>query len=148
MDAKSIAIVNLALGNQICNWTSYERIEWLELSETGRKLIYKDKLHRLYLLDILRHESVLLSSFAQYVSWIPGSDVIIAQSKDNLYIWYDLVKPVIQNIGQNVEAIGVKRENGQTKVLFTNDLEINLDETLIEFDTALEDNDLKRFGLK
>lgn len=147
LDAKTIAVVDLISGVQITSWSNDEQVEWLELNETGKRLLYKDKLYRLHLLNILNQDCSIILNFAQFVRWVPGSDVIVSQSKDKLYIWYNLAKPVIQDIGNEVqaEAIEIKRENGQTKVLFgNNSTEVVLNEMLIEFDTALEDKDLRR----
>lgn len=147
LDIKTISIIDLISGIQLCNWSHSQRIDWIELNETGKKLIFRDKSLKLNLLDILSQESHIILNFCGFVQWVPGSDVIVAQSRDKLYVWYDLDKPVIHNIsgGSQNDANGIEREKGVTRVTFTTpSTDIILDEVLLEFDTAIEDADLER----
>jgi len=150
LDIKTITILDLISGIQLCNWSHNEKIDWIELNETGKKLIFRDRSLKLNLLDILNQESHIILNFCGFVQWVPGSDVIVAQSRDKLYVWYDFDKPVIHNISgssQN-DANGIERENGVTRVTFTiPSTDIILDEVLLEFDTAIEDGDLERYKL-
>lgn len=43
VDLKTIAIVNLALGFNVANLAHDSKVDWLELNETGHKLLYRDK---------------------------------------------------------------------------------------------------------
>jgi intraflagellar transport protein 172 len=98
----------------------------------------------------MSQESLILLNFCGFVQWVPGSDVIVAQSKERLYTWYDVNKPIIQEIsgGSRNEATGIEREGGITRVTFTlPSTDIILDEILLEFDTAIEDGDLDRLDL-
>lgn len=147
LDLKTIAIVDLISGLQICTWSHEEKIDWLELNETTKRLLFRDKQLRLHLLDILAQESIVLLNFCGFVQWVPGSDVVVAQSRDKLYIWYDFSRPVIHDIpgDPKAEAVSIEREGGLSRVTFTgNTPDILLDDVLLEFDTALEDGDLRR----
>lgn len=147
LDMKTVAVIDLVSGIQICSWSNDKKIEWLEMNETGKRLLFKDKSSRLQCLDILTHENSVMLNYCQGVRWIPGSDVVVAQSRDKLYVWYDLMKPMIHDIvgDQRSEMMDIKRENGKTSVIFNGGgQDIILDEMLIEFDTSLEDGDLRR----
>lgn len=147
LDAKTIAVVDLITGLQLCTWSHNERIDWIELNELGNKLIYRDKALKLILLNLITQEFLVLLTFCGFVQWVPGSDVIVAQSKDKLYIWYDFTKPVIHQVagGELNDAIEIERKDGSTRVLFAMpNSDIDLDEVLLEFDTAIDDGDLER----
>lgn len=147
MDVKTIAVLDLITGLQLCTWAHNERIDWIELNELGNRLIYRDKALKLILLNIINQEFVLLLNFCGFVQWVPGSDVIVAQSKDKLYVWYDYTRPVIHSVsgGEGNEAIEIERKDGTTKVKFAlPNSDIQLDEILLEFDTAIDDGDLER----
>ncbi|KAJ6223282.1 hypothetical protein RDWZM_001827 [Blomia tropicalis] len=147
LDVKTISVVDLTTGLQICTWSHNERIDWIELNETGNKLIYRDKALKLILLNILNQEFSILLNICGFVQWVPGSDVIVAQSKDRIYVWYDFSKPVVFPVqgGEMNEAIEIERENGRTLIKMTNPgTDIQLDEVLLEFDTAIDDGDLER----
>lgn len=98
------------------------KIDWLELNETGRKLLFRDKKLRvsrehyyfssniankirtmchfclffhvqLHLYDIERSVKSTMLSFCPYVQWVPGSDVVVAQNRGNLCVWYTIDSP-------------------------------------------------------
>lgn len=121
----------------------------MELNETGSKLIYRDKALKLILLNIVNQDFVaLLTANCGFVQWVPMSDVIVAQCKEKLYIWYDFTKPVIHSIGggEQNEAVEIERADGKTKVIMAMpNTDILLDEVLLEFDTAIDDGDLERY---
>lgn len=148
LDLKTISVTDLMSSVQLCVWSHEDRVDWIELNETGKKLLYRDKSLRLYMLDILTQESTVMLNVCGFVEWVPASDVIVAQSRDRLYIWYDFAKPIIHEIsgGSRSEATGIERANGVTKVTFSGSAnnDIVLDEVLLEFDTALQDGDLER----
>ncbi|KAG5846565.1 hypothetical protein ANANG_G00116340 [Anguilla anguilla] len=52
IDIKTIAIVDLAVGCNLGTVSHDSKIDWLELNETGRKLLFRDKKLRLHLFDI------------------------------------------------------------------------------------------------
>ena len=148
LDLKTICVVDLTSSIQLCSWSHEERIDWLELNETGKLLLFRDRALRLFLLNIMSQENSVMLNVCGFVQWVPNSDVVVAQSRDKLYVWYDVSKPVIHDIpgGSRVEATGIEREGGLTRVTFSSgtNSDLILDEVLLEFDTALEDGDLER----
>ena len=145
LDLRTACILDLTTNVQQCVWNHEEKLQWIELNETGKKMLFRDKLQRLYLLDIVSQESQMILNVCSFVEWVPGSDVIVAQSNEKMYVWYDLLKPVTHEIPGRIEASGIERKNGSTRVIFSNNkYDLTLDEALLEFDTALEDGDLER----
>lgn len=71
------------------------KVDWLELNETGTKLLYRDRRTRLVLVDVGTLNKHTLDQSCGFVSWVPGSDVVVAQSRKTLRIWYNLDTPEI-----------------------------------------------------
>ena len=59
--------MDLAWGVTVATVTHDHKIDWLELNETGRKLLLRDKRLKLYLYDI---ESQQLTTMLQYCSYV------------------------------------------------------------------------------
>ena len=87
-------------------------------------------------------------NFCTYVLWVPDSDVVVAQNRNNLCIWYNIEaheKVTMQPIKGDIQE--VKKENGKTNVVINEGVNIvnyELDSGLIEFGTAMDDGDLVR----
>jgi hypothetical protein len=64
-----------------------------ELNSRGSHLLFRDKAHQLHLFNLATQQRSSLLSFCQYVQWVPGSDVVVAQSRSNLYVWYSINNP-------------------------------------------------------
>ena len=67
LDLKTIALEDLAAGYSLGQVAHDSKIDWLELNETGRKLLLRDKRLKLYLYDI---ESQQLTTMLQYCSYV------------------------------------------------------------------------------
>lgn len=35
----------------------------------------------------------MILNFCSYVQWVPGSDVLVAQNRNNLCVWYNIEAP-------------------------------------------------------
>lgn len=112
LDAKTICIVDL-LNQVIIGQVNHEtKIDWIELSETAHKLLFRDKklrylvrqlkraalnclppLFRLVLIDIYTGKKQTLLSNISFVQWVPQSDVVVAQNNNNLAVWYNIDLP-------------------------------------------------------
>lgn len=64
-----------------------------ELNQRGTHLLFRDKKHHLHLYNIAAQERSTLLNYCSYVQWVPGSDVVVAQSRSNLCVWYSINKP-------------------------------------------------------
>uniref|UniRef100_A0A8C2ZEP1 Intraflagellar transport protein 172 homolog n=1 Tax=Cyclopterus lumpus TaxID=8103 RepID=A0A8C2ZEP1_CYCLU len=148
IDIKTICIVDLAGGCNLGTISQNSKIDWLELNETGRKLLFRDKKLRLHLYDIETGSKTTLLSFCSYVQWVPGSDVVVAQNRGNLCIWYSIDSPEsITMFPIKGDIVDLERVDGKTDVILTegvNTVAYTLDEGLIEFGTAIDDGDYDR----
>ncbi|XP_073712376.1 intraflagellar transport protein 172 homolog [Misgurnus anguillicaudatus] len=148
VDIKTIAIVDLVGGYNLGTISHDSKIDWLELNETGRKLLFRDKKLRLHLYDIESSLKSTMLSFCPYVQWVPGSDVVVAQNRGNLCVWYTIDSPErVTMFPLKGDIVDLERSNGKTEVIVTegvNSVSYTLDEGLIEFGTAIDDGDYHR----
>ncbi|VDN86420.1 unnamed protein product [Brugia pahangi] len=112
------------------------------------KLLFRDKRSRLLLADIKSDRKISLLDYCSYVQWVPNSDVIVAQSIDQLCIWYQAENPdemVMIPIKGEIET--VLRDESRTEVIVEEANEkvaYELDQTLIEFASAIDRFDFAR----
>ncbi|KDO34175.1 hypothetical protein SPRG_01418 [Saprolegnia parasitica CBS 223.65] len=124
------------------------RVDWLELNAHGNLLLFRDKRRQLHLFDMDTQTRSTLLNYCNYVQWVPDSDVVVAQNRNNLYVWYNIRSPdkaTIYQIKGDVEQI--ERANGRTEVIVDegmNTASYQLDESLINFGTAIDDKQLLR----
>ena len=91
----------------------------------------------------------LILSFTQFVfQWVPGSDVVVAQNRGNLCVWYNIDAPErVTMFPMKGEIVDLERNEGKTEVIVNEgvtSISYTLDEGLIEFGTAIDDGDLER----
>lgn len=124
------------------------RVDWLELNSRASLLLFRDKRRYLHLYNLESQTRNQLLNFCTYVQWVPGSDVVVAQSRSNLCVWYNIHAPdqvTTQPIKGEVEDI--ERIEGRTEVIVDEGMAqavYPLDEALIDFGTAIEDMDYVR----
>jgi hypothetical protein len=61
-----------------------------ELNSKGTYLLFRDKKRHLHLYDIQAQQRTTLLAYCQYVQWVPGADVVVAQSRQELCVWYNI----------------------------------------------------------
>ncbi|KAM6965091.1 intraflagellar transport protein 172 homolog [Aplochiton taeniatus] len=148
IDIKTIAIVDLCGGYNLGTISHNSKIDWLELNETGRKLLFRDKKMRLHLFDIESGVKTTVLSFCSYVQWVPGSDVVVGQNRANLCVWYNIDSPErVTMLPLKGDVVDLERTSGKTEVVVTEGVSTvtyTLDEGLIEFGTAIDDEDYYR----
>ncbi|XP_042302841.1 LOW QUALITY PROTEIN: intraflagellar transport protein 172 homolog [Sceloporus undulatus] len=148
VDIKTIAAVDLVASCNIGTVSHDSKIDWLELNETGRKLLFRDKKMKLHLYDIESATKTTILSYCSYVQWVPGSDVVVAQNRSNLCVWYNIDTPErVTMFPIKGDIVDLQRDNGKTEVIVTegmNTVSYTLDEGLIEFGTAIDDRDYHR----
>ncbi|CAN9507987.1 unnamed protein product [Ophioblennius macclurei] len=148
IDLKTIAIVDLCGGASLGTISHDSKVDWLELNETGRKLLFRDKKLRLHLYDVESCTRTTVLSFCSYVQWVPGSDVVLAQNRGNLHVWYSIDNPENSTmVPIKGDIVDLQRADGKTVVVVTEGLTTvtyQLDEGLIEFGTAVDDGDHHR----
>ncbi|KAG8522493.1 LOW QUALITY PROTEIN: Intraflagellar transport protein 172, partial [Galemys pyrenaicus] len=148
VDIKTIAIVDLIGGYNIGTIGHESRVDWLELNETGHKLLFRDRKLRLHLYDIESCSKTMILNFCSYVQWVPGSDVLVAQNRNNLCVWYNIEAPERVTMSSiRGDVVGLERGGGKTEVMVTEGVTTvayTLDEGLIEFGTAIDDGNYTR----
>ncbi|KAI8804484.1 hypothetical protein BJ742DRAFT_824622 [Cladochytrium replicatum] len=148
IDQQTIHVMNLVNGSVVATVNHDTRVDWLELSGKGNRLLYRDKRRQLHLYEIATQTHTTLLNLCSYVQWVPNSDVVVAQNRSNLCIWYTMDSPervTMVPIKGDIEDI--ERANGKTEVIVdegVNTVSYALDESLIEFGTALDDKDFER----
>ncbi|KAI4469980.1 hypothetical protein MML48_1g10818 [Holotrichia oblita] len=148
LDLKTVCIMDLISGIIISQINHESKIDWLELSETGHKLLFRDVKQRLMLVDVNTSEKKCIFSSVSFIQWVESSDVAVAQSGTTLAVWYNIdlpEHPTIMTVKGDV--VDIIRNNGRTQVVAVdsnNTMNFELDEGLVEFGTAIHDNDYSR----
>ena len=146
IDLNTIRIGDLSTGVTDATISHEARIDWMEMNQRATKLLFRDKRRALHLFDIASQTRSTLLSFSSYVQWVPDSDVVVAQSRSNLCVWYHIDAPdrvTVVPIKGDVEEI--ERVPGRTEVTVDegmNTVTYELNEALISFGSAVEDADL------
>lgn len=100
------------------------------------------------LIDMKSMKKSSILSGVSFVQWIEGSDVAVAQRGNRLAVWYNIDlpdHPTIVNVQGNV--IDVIRNKEKTQAIAmdgNNTLIFDLDDGLVEFGTAMHENDYGR----
>ena len=148
VDLQTIHILDLTTSLTLASIAHDSKIDWLELSGKANKLLFRDKNYQLHVFDIQTQTRSTLLPYCSYVQWVPNSDVVVAQSRGNLCIWYSIDSPErVTMFPIKGEVEDIERANGKTEVIVdegVNTVSYTLDEGLIEFGTALEDKDYNR----
>lgn len=120
--------------------------------KNGQRIFYTFDLtlfiFKLHLYNVESQERNCILNFCSYVMWVPDSDVVVAQNRNNLCIWYNIEafeKVTMQPIKGDIQEI--KKEMNKTNVVINegvNMVNYELDSGLIEFGTAMDDGDLVR----
>eukprot|EP01038_Epipyxis_sp_PR26KG_P006699 gene6699-9188_t len=147
LDAQSVCVKDLV--SQTSVTISHDsKIDWLELNGRASLLLFRDKRRYLHLYNIETQTRSQLLNFCTYVQWVPNSDVVVAQNRSNLCVWYNINSPnqvTIHPIKGDIEDI--ERSEGKTEVIVDEGIQqavYPLDESLIDFGTAIDDLDYIR----
>jgi len=142
LDVQTIRVSDLTTGQTLAVISYDTKIDWLELNAHATKLLFRDKRRQLHLYDIQTQSRVTLLNYCKYVQWVPDSDVVVAQNRGQLCVWYSINAPDrvnLHDIKGDVEEI--ERSTGRTIVIVdegVNTVEYELDEALINFGSCLE----------
>jgi intraflagellar transport protein 172 len=142
LDAQTICIKDLVTQSSI-TVAHDSKIDWLELNGRANLLLFRDKRRYLHLYNTDRQARSQLLNFCTYVQWVPNSDVVVAQNRTNLCVWYNINAPdqiTVQPIKGDIEEI--ERTAGRTEVIVDEGISqavYPLDESLIDFGTAIDD---------
>ena len=144
LDQQTICIKDLITQSSI-TISHDSKVDWLELNSRANLLLFRDKRRYLHLYNTDIQSRNQLLNFCTYVQWVPNSDVVVAQNRNNLCVWYNINAPdqiTIQPIKGDIDDI--ERSEGKTEVVVDEGITqavYPLDESLIEFGTAIDDYD-------
>jgi intraflagellar transport protein 172 len=149
LDAQTINIKDFVSQSSIT--ISHDcKVDFLELNSRADMLLFRDKRRHLHLYEIATQTRTQLLDFCTYVQWVPNSDVLVAQSRSNLCVWYNIHAPdqiTIQAIKGDVEDIERyvnEEKKTATEVIVDEGIQqavYPLNESLISFGTAIDDQD-------
>jgi intraflagellar transport protein 172 len=148
LDLQTISIQDLSTTTFVAQINHDAKIDFLELNSHANKLLFRDKRRQLYLFNLKTQTKNTLLSYCNYAQWVPNSEVVVAQNRNNLCVWYSIENPdkvTIYNIKGDVEEI--ERNEGKTDVIVndgSNMIAYTLEEPLIEFGFAIESRDLTK----
>jgi len=143
LDAQTIAVRDFVTGSST-TISQDSKIDWLELNPRGSMLLFRDKRRQLHLYEIETQQRTTLLNHCTYVQWVPDSDVVVAQNRGSLCVWYNIHTPdqvTVHQIRGDIEDI--ERSEGRTEVIVDEQLSTAsylLDEALIQFGTAIDDH--------
>ena len=87
-------------------------------------------------------KKVTLLNYCGYFQWVPNSDVLVAQDRKNLWVWYNVNdQDKIRIINVNGELEEIRRREGKTEVFVEegNNSQINLlEDELIVFSRPID----------
>jgi len=148
-DLQTIRILDLDSGITVATIEHDSKVDWLELNTQATTLLFRDKKRQLHLYDLENQVRSTLLTYCSYVQWVPDSDVVVAQNRNNLCVWYSVAHPervTIIQIKGDVEDIE-RTADGRTEVVVDEGISTvsyALDQALIEFGTAIERHDYDR----
>jgi len=90
LDSMTICIQDLRFNQIQATITHDSKIDYLELNPGGNKLLFRDKRRQLHLYNIKEQKKQTLLNYCKFVSWVPNSDVVVAQNRNNLCVWYSI----------------------------------------------------------
>lgn len=106
---KTVSVVDLMTQMTLAQITHDSKIDWLELSETAHKMLFRDKKMRLILVDLATSKKQTLLGKVSFVQWVAQSDVAVAQSDTHLAVWYNIDVPehvtIMSVRGEIVEVV-------------------------------------------
>jgi len=144
LDAQTICIKDLVTHSSATIYHDI-KVDWLELNGRANMLLFRDKKRLLHLYNTETQAKNQLLNFCTYVQWVPQSDVVVAQNRNNLCVWYNINAPdqiTLHTIKGDIEEI--ERVDGRTEVIVDEGMEqavYPLDGALIEFGSAIDDHD-------
>jgi intraflagellar transport protein 172 len=112
------------------------------------KLLFRDKRRHLHVVDIATNARTTLLDYCAYVQWVPESDVVVAQNRGSLCVWYSIdapSRPTLYPI--KGEVLEIERGPDRTEVVVDeggSTASYALDDALISFGAAVEAGDLAR----
>ncbi|KAJ7524123.1 hypothetical protein O6H91_18G078900 [Diphasiastrum complanatum] len=78
-DLKTIRVLDLVSGVTAATITHDCNVDWIQLDQQSRYLLFRDKKQQLHLLNVASQEHRLLLDTCTFLGWVPHSNVVVAQ---------------------------------------------------------------------
>eukprot|EP00792_Barthelona_sp_PAP020_P008682 TRINITY_DN3240_c0_g1_i1.p1 TRINITY_DN3240_c0_g1~~TRINITY_DN3240_c0_g1_i1.p1 ORF type:complete len:1781 (+),score=508.40 TRINITY_DN3240_c0_g1_i1:25-5343(+) len=175
VDPRTIRILDCNTGQAVTTVSHDSKIDFIELNITGDRLLFRDKKQRLFIIymekttesisdkfygglqvlssvletedDSSRQKRTILEH-CSYAQWIPDSNVIVAQSRNQLSVFYNIDAPdQVTTFEVDGDVVDIERSDGRTEVVVeetTGSIMYMLDESLIEYGAAMQTGDYSR----
>ena len=88
---QTVCVLDLNTGVTLAMIQHEHKVDWLELNPQGTHLLYKKC--RLHLYKVETQQLTTMLEFCKYAQWVPDSDVVVAQGRDTLCVWYAIDTP-------------------------------------------------------
>ncbi|OHT17436.1 selective LIM binding factor [Tritrichomonas foetus] len=148
VDAKTIRIVDIDNLMTIGTIQIPNKVDWLELNVSGTMLLFRDSKRSLYLYNLETKENSGLLTSCSYAQWVPEANVIVAQSKKALHVWYSPTSPDEVRVHEiDGDVTDITRSGTKTSVTISQNgknIKFPLDGSFIAFSAAMEAKKLKK----
>jgi intraflagellar transport protein 172 len=148
LDQNTIRVVDLVRGEEAATVAHDARVDWLQLNPRGTKLLFRDSRRALHLFDMAAGQRSTMLPRVSFASWVPDSDVAVAQHGGSLCVWYSVdapdqmtqiaVKGVAETVERGDKGCFVMVDDGQQRVA------VPLNEALIAFGSAVDRGNLEQ----
>ncbi|EAY11272.1 selective LIM binding factor, putative [Trichomonas vaginalis G3] len=147
VDSKTIRIIDVETQNTVGTVQIQSKIDWLELNVSGTMLLFRDSKRSLYLYNIVSRQLNGLINLCSYAQWVPEANVIVAQSKKSLYVYYSPSSPDEVRVSDiEGDVVDIQRSGTKTTVTIQNAGSCQnypLDGSFIAFSAAMESKKLR-----
>lgn len=145
LDSQTVRVISLPSMISECTIEHDCKITWISFSPNGQRILFKDQRRSLFNFSLSTKEKSALLTNTSLCLWVEESDVIIAQSKNSIHVWYSAessdkktvipTKGIFTGIKIHPKLSAIIQEKGQENY-------IQLDELLLRFGYAIENKDL------
>ena len=127
-------------------------IDWLQLSNTIKMVIYRDVQQNVYLYDVIVLNKIEIMNCVRYVKWLPN-DIFVCQNEAILAVWLDINTPEylqMDNINDMVIDVVKNGTGGGVQVVIDHNnggqSNLEFDNQIVEFRLAIKENDIKKLA--
>ncbi|OHT11766.1 selective LIM binding factor [Tritrichomonas foetus] len=146
VDSKTVRIVDVETLMSIGSVQIANKIDWLELNVSGSMLLFRDSKRSLYVFNLATQSLSGLLGTCSYAQWTPDANVVVAQSKKQLYVWYSPTSPdEVRVFDIEGEVVDIRRSGTKTSVTINSNgknTSFPLDGAFIAFSASMEANNL------
>ena len=148
IDLQTVCVLDLNTGVTLATIQHEHKVDWLELNPQGTHLLFRNKKCRLHLYKVETQQLTTMLEFCKYAQWVPDSDVVVAQGRDTLCVWYAIDTPEkVTTFPIKGDVEDIERSEGRTEVIVDegmSQVSYALDEALIGFGYAIQRKDYQK----